>query len=90
MYYWLRDKTDKEKLEWLEKLSHCPNARTPFCVKCGDIVGYADRKNINVGIYHQRYGQKVKKLCTLCNNCYSDLLDYLGVPDVDFELKEGE
>lgn len=84
MYYWLQNKSDKEKLQWLEKLSHCPTARTPSCVKCGDIVGYADRKTINASIYHQRLGQKTKKLCTLCNNCYSDLLDYLGVPDVDF------
>ena len=87
MYYWLRDKTDKEKLEWLEKLSHTPNLRTPCCCQCGAIVGYADRKTINVGIYDQKYGQKVKKLCTLCNKCYEGLLLYLGVPDVDFNLE---
>ena len=86
MEYWLQNKTDKEKAEILEKLIHSGNLRTPPCARCGAVVGYADRKTINIGIYHRKYGQKVKKLCTLCNNCYSDLLDYMGVPDVDFEI----
>lgn len=47
------------------------------------IVGYADRKTINVSVYGRK-GQKTKKLCTLCNDCYYNLLDYLGVCDVDF------
>ena len=78
-------KTDEEKARILEKLIHTGNLRTPPCVRCGSIVGYADRKTINVGIYDRHIGQRVKKLCTLCNNCYSDLLDYLGVPDVNLE-----
>ena len=84
MEYWLQNKTDEEKARILERLIHTANFRTPPCVKCGAIVGYADRKTINVGIYDRRIGQRVKKLCTLCNDCYSDLLDYLCVPDVDF------
>ena len=84
MEYWLQNKTDEEKARMLEKLIHTGNFKTPPCVRCGAIVGYADRKTINVGIYDRHAGQRVKKLCTLCNNCYTDLLDYLGVADVDF------
>ena len=83
MEYWLRNKTDEEKAKMLESIIHSGNLRTPPCVKCGDIVGYADRKTINVSVYGRK-GQKSKKLCTLCNSCYYDLLDYLGVCDVDF------
>ena len=84
MEYWLQNKTDEEKARMLEKIIHTGNLRTPPCVRCGDIVGYADRKIINVSIYDRHIGQKTKKLCTLCNKCYVDLLDYLGIPDVDF------
>jgi hypothetical protein len=83
MEYWLQNKTDEEKARILERLIHCGNLRTPPCVKCGAVVGYADRKTINVSIYGRK-GQKSKKLCTLCNECYSDLLDYLCVADVDW------
>lgn len=83
MEYWLQNKTDEEKARMLESIIHSGNLRTPPCVRCGDVVGYADRKTINVSVYGRK-GQKSKKLCTLCNNCYSDLLDYLGVCDVDF------
>ncbi len=81
MEYWLKNKSDKEKAEILERLIHTANFRTPPCTRCGAIVGYADRKTINVSIYN-RQGQRSKKLCSLCNDCYSDLLDYLGVTDV--------
>ncbi len=87
MEYWLQNKTDEEKARILERLIHCGNLRTPPCVRCGVIVGYADRKTINVSIYG-RHGQKAKKLCTLCNDCYIELLDYLGVPDVEWGENE--
>lgn len=85
MEYWLQNKSDEEKARILERLIHTGNFRTPLCTRCGAIVGYADRRTINVGIYDRHIGQRVKKLCTLCNGCYSDLLDYLAVPDVNFE-----
>lgn len=84
MEYWLKNKTDKEKAEILESLIHTANIRTPLCSRCGAIVGYANKRTINVGIYDRHLGQRVKKLCTLCNNCYYDLLDYLEMPDVEF------
>ena len=84
MEYWLQNKTDAEKARMLESLIHQGNLRTPPCVKCGSIVGYADRKTITVSVYGRK-GQKSKKLCTICNECYSDLLDYLGICDVDLE-----
>lgn len=90
MEHWLQNKSDAEKARMLEKIIHTGNLRTPPCVRCGSIAGYADRRTINVGIYDRHIGQRVKKLCTLCEDCYIELLDYLGVPDVDFKLKEGE
>lgn len=83
MEYWLQNKIDEEKARILERLIHSANLRTPPCVRCGAIVGYADRKTINVSIYGRK-GQKSKKLCTLCNDCYVELLDYLGVCDVNW------
>lgn len=84
MEYWLQNKSDEEKARMLEILIHQGNLRTPPCVRCGSIVGYADRKTINVSVYGRK-GQKSKKLCSLCNDCYSDLLDYLGICDIDLE-----
>lgn len=83
MEYWLQNKTDEEKARILERLIHSANLKIPPCVRCGAIVGYADRKTINVSIYGRK-GQKSKKLCTLCNDCYVELLDYLGVCDVNW------
>jgi uncharacterized protein with PIN domain len=80
--YWLRNKSDEEIKFWNEKLSHTPNARTPRCATCNVKVGYADRKTINVSIYDRHKGQKSKKLCTLCNMCYSNLIRFLDISDV--------
>lgn len=86
MEYWLQNKSDKEKAEILEKLIHTANLRTPPCIRCGAIVGYADRKTISASIYLRGSGgQKTKKLCTLCNSCYYELLDYLGVLDPEWQ-----
>lgn len=78
-YDWLRNKTDSELDKWF---SSTIGSKIPFCVKCGRITNHSDRRTINVSIYDKRLGQKSKKLCTLCNECYSDLLDYLSISDV--------
>ena len=60
MEYWLQNKTDEEKARMLESLIYQGNLKTPPCVKCGSIVGYTDRKTINVSVYGRK-GQKSKK-----------------------------
>jgi len=75
----IRAMDDEELRRFLNRLS-----KSNVCNKCGNLASVYDKKTISVGIYNLS-GQKVKKLCTLCDDCYSDLLDYLAVPDVDFE-----
>ncbi len=78
----IRNMSDEQLRLFMNSLTQRNNI---FCAKCGNIVSSFGRKNINVGIYDKHSGQKVKKLCGLCNSCYSDLLDYLSVSDVNWE-----
>lgn len=78
----IRNMNDTELRSFMNELSQRNNI---FCSKCGNIVSPRDRKNINIGIYDKNIGQKTRKLCSLCNDCYVDLLDYLSVCDIDWE-----
>ena len=77
----IRNMSDEELRCFMNNLSQRNNI---FCSKCGNVINPRIRKNINIGIYDKHMGQKVKKLCSLCNECYVDLLDYLGVPDLEW------
>ena len=77
----IRNMNDNELRTFMTNLSQKNNI---FCSKCGNIISSKERKTINVGIYDNHTGQKVKKLCSLCNDCYIDLLDYLCVSDIDW------
>lgn len=77
----IRNMSDEELRCFMNNLSQRNNI---FCSKCGNVVNPRIRKNINIGIYDKHIGQKTKKLCSLCNECYVDLLDYLGVPDIEW------
>lgn len=48
-----------------------------ICAKCGDFI--LNKITITV-----RKGQTTRVLCTLCENCYSDILDYLSIQDANF------
>ena len=78
----IRKMSDEQLRSFMNQLSQKNNI---FCSKCGNIVNYKIRKTINIGIYSSRCGQKVKKLCSLCNDCYVELLDYLGMNDINWE-----
>ena len=73
----IRKMSDKQLLTYMNELS---NRNGCFCAKCGEQTFTINRKTINVSVYERGY-QKQKKLCNLCLNCYSDLLDYLGCMD---------
>ena len=78
----IKGMSDIELVRFINDMS---SKKQVLCIKCGKPIGLDKRKTINVGIYNKKYGQKVKKLCTLCNECYIDLLDYLGVSDIEWE-----
>lgn len=78
----IRNLTDEQLRSFINSLSQRNNI---FCTKCGNAVNHRERKNINIGIYDSHAGQKVRKLCSLCNSCYVDLLDYLAISDIEWE-----
>lgn len=78
----IRNMNDDELRRFMTNLSQRNNI---ICSKCGNIIISKDRKTINIGTYDKHMGQKVKKLCSLCNDCYIDLLDYLSISDVNWE-----
>ena len=55
-----------------------------FCSKCGQYVETYAKKNIYININGDR-GIRQRKLCSICNDCYSDMLDFLGVSDINWE-----
>ena len=66
--------------EQLKKyLNHISNNRVLFCSKCEEPLSSCDRKVISVGVYDKKAGQKSRQLCSLCYNCYVDLLDFLAI-----------
>lgn len=77
----IREMSDAELRTFISTVAQRNNI---FCAKCGGIVSSKDKKTINVSVYDEHNGQRSKKLCTLCNNCYVDILDYLGVSDIQW------
>lgn len=69
----IRNMSDSELTRYLNNVSQ-RNAQT--CCKCGNLVF----KGNKISIYTHK-GYENKKLCTLCKDCYSDLLDYLEIAD---------
>jgi hypothetical protein len=68
----IRKMNDEELESFLRALSNKKNA----CIKCGKT-----NPNYTMNIQNKNKIQQ-KKLCSLCNDCYGDLLDYLGVCDI--------
>ena len=74
----IKDMSDKELISFINRMSQ---NKLMICIKCGEATGYSNRKTISVGVYDKKIGQRIKKLCTLCEDCYIELLDYLGCMD---------
>ena len=70
----IRNMSDADLRRFLNTVSQ---KNSQICCKCGVIPA---RKN-RIGIYVFKFENK--KLCTLCNNCYTDLLEYLEVSDIE-------
>lgn len=68
----IRNMNDEELKNFLKGLA---NKRNSFCIKCGKNGSYT------INIQNKRKMQQ-KKLCSLCSDCYTDLLSYLGTNDI--------
>lgn len=70
----IKNMSDKDLYSFINNVS---NNNGRVCCKCGKVVYKNERvtlmKNVDVAS---------KKICCLCKDCYSDLLDYLGINDV--------
>lgn len=69
----IRAMSDSELEIYLKSLA---GKRLNVCVKCGK-----DNGNYTINVQNKKKIQQ-KKLCNLCGECYSDLLDYLGTCDI--------
>ena len=68
----IRSMSDEELESYLKAISNKKSVR----IKCGQA-----RPNYTINISNKKKMQQ-KKLCSLCNDCYIDLLDYLGTCDI--------
>lgn len=62
-----KKRKEKEKVQ---------NTNQKFCAKCGNFT--LDRITISVA----KDGKSPRKLCNMCKNCYTDMLDHLGISDI--------
>jgi hypothetical protein len=75
----IRKMNDKELKTFLSNMKN-----KNCCDKCGNVIDTKDKKIINIGTYDWSVGQKTRKLCSVCNECYINMLDYLGVSDIEW------
>lgn len=79
----IRNMSDEDLRRFMNDISQRNNT---FCSRCGNVVSVQEKRNVNISVYDKNaYGQKARKLCSLCMNCYVDMLDYLGVSDIDWK-----
>ena len=71
----IRNMSDKELYTFINNIS---NQNGRVCCKCGKIVFRDQRITLS-----RTVDVAPKKICCLCKECYSDLLDYLGVNDCE-------
>lgn len=68
----IRNMNDTDLENYLKSLTN----KKIMCAKCG-----SKNPNYTINIQNKKKIQQ-KKLCNLCEACYSDLLDYLGICDI--------
>lgn len=76
----IRNMSDEQLTRFINDVSQ---RNSIICSKCGGIVISKERKCLMISI-NDKGTQKSKKLCNLCYECYIDLLDYLGISDVEW------
>lgn len=65
------------KREFEQFIFGIQKSKQNFCIRCGNFT--MDRIRISVS----KDSSNPKKLCNVCKDCYSDILDYLAISDVD-------
>lgn len=68
----IRNMNDTDLENYLKSLTN----KRIMCAKCS-----SKNPNYTINVQNKKKFQQ-KKLCNLCNDCYSDLLDYLGICDI--------
>lgn len=69
-----------DKKEFEQFIFKVQSHNQKFCVRCGNFT--LDRITISVNkSYETNYS--TRKLCNLCKECYIDMLDYLGISDIE-------
>lgn len=71
------DIKNMSKQEFEQFLFNVQSSNQKFCVRCGNFT--LDRITISVA----KNGNSPRKLCNMCKDCYTDMLDYLGVSDIE-------
>ena len=66
---------NKVKKNAILKLLESKNKK--FCVRCGNFT--LDRITVSVA----KNENSPRKLCNMCKECYTDMLDYLGISDIE-------
>ena len=61
------------KKEFEQFMFNVQSSNKKFCVRCGNFT--LDRITISVA----KNGNSPRKLCNMCKECYTDMLDYLGI-----------
>lgn len=73
-YNQIRNMSDKELNAFLVDIQRSDKR---ICQKCGEFI--LDKRTLSV-----RKEYLTRTLCILCENCYSDLLDFLNINDVNW------
>lgn len=74
----IRNMSDEDLTRFINGVSQRSSI---ICSKCGGVMNSKDRKCLMISI-NDKGMQKSKKLCNLCSECYTDLLDYIGISDI--------
>ena len=73
-YNEIRNMSDKELNSFLVEIQ---SSGKRICQRCGKFI--LDKRTISV-----RKECTTRTLCILCENCYTDMLDFLAITDVDW------
>lgn len=74
----IRKMSDEELEKYIRQISN-----DSLCHKCGDFTEPIDKYHVYIGRYGG-HGQAQRKLCFLCEDCYKGMIEYLGVPNIDW------
>lgn len=71
------DIKNMNKKEFEQFIFSVQSSNKKFCARCGNFT--LDRITLSIS----KNGKSPKKLCNMCNECYIDMLDFLGMSDIE-------